>query len=127
MLGTGGVVLSSFNDSGSYTGSNNHFTGTSRSTDNGGSWTDPGTLLNSANGDAGDPVFARSAATGTVILATLGFSNANSLPIFRSTDNGAIWLAPVNAAVATRGGSHDKEWVAVDNFGGAGNGNFYIS
>src|SRR5258708_1100145 len=56
VLGAGSDVISAFNDSGSYNGSNNHFTGWSTSSTSGASWTDQGILPASSAGDAGDPV-----------------------------------------------------------------------
>ena len=74
-------------------------------------------------GDAGDPVLARNNTTGRLYFATLGFS-VSTIQVFRSDDDGATWIAPVNG---TPGGSgEDKEWIAVDNFEGPGNGNVYI-
>src|SRR4051794_1371902 len=52
VFGATNTILSSFNDSGSDVGSAPHFTGTSRSTNLGGSFTDLGILPNDANGDA---------------------------------------------------------------------------
>ena len=44
--------------------------------------------------------------------------------MFRSDDNAVTWQAPVNA---TPGGTtEDKQWLTVDNFAGAGNGNVYL-
>jgi subtilisin-like proprotein convertase family protein len=130
VLGSGMNVIAAFNDSGSYTGVNNHFTGFSRSTNMGSSWTDMGLLSSSTSvsGDAGDPVLARSSSTGTVFLSTLGFDTDDVLQIFRSTDDGLTFLAPVNGAPGLTGsaGSHDKEWITVDNFAGSGNGNVYL-
>jgi len=125
ILGAGSNILCSFNDSGSDLGGSNHFTGIALSTNTGDAWTDQGTLPSSTSGDAGDPVYARSASTGTAILSTLGFASGAVLQIFRTTDNGASYLAPVDGAAAG-GGSLDKEWVAADNFAGAGQGNFYM-
>ena len=87
-------------------------------------WLDQGTLPNDANGDAGDPVLARNNSTGTIILATLGFSNANTLPTFRSNNDGASYLSQVDGDGG--GTDNDKEWLACDNFVGSGQGNFYM-
>src|SRR5439155_3598902 len=122
-LSYGRTIIVGFNDSGSFA-SGNHFTGWSRSTDGGATWTDGGTLPASAAGDAGDPVLARDITSGVIYFATLGFTNGNVIQVFRSTDNGATWLAPVNGTPG--GASEDKEWITVDNFVGSGNGNVYL-
>lgn len=122
VLGSGSIILSSFNDSGLSAGGQ-HFTGIARSTDGGATFTDQGALPVSGSGDAGDPVYARNNTTGRVVLATLGFSSGAVLQCFRSDDNGVVYQAPVNCAAG--GGSHDKEWIACDNAAGAGQGNFY--
>src|SRR5205807_1722164 len=59
-----------------------------------------------------------------IYFETLGFTNGNVIQVFRSTDNGATWLAPVNGTPG--GASEDKEWITVDNFVGSGNGNVYL-
>ena len=128
VLGSGTNVVASFNDSGSFTGTNSHFTGFSTSANMGGIWTDGGTLPDSTNGDAGDPVLARSNSTGTIFLSTLGFETDDVLQIFRSANDGVTWGAPINGAPGAGGASdaHDKEWIAVDNFAGPGQGNVYM-
>lgn len=119
----GNSVVVGYNDSGSNAGGSNKFTGFSYSTDGGTTFTDGGTLPTNPGGDAGDPVLARNEATGRIYFATLGFS-VNTIQVFHSDDNGVTWSAP---AVGTPGGaSEDKEWIAVDNFAGAGNGNVYL-
>ncbi len=127
VLGAGGNIASSFNDSGSNAVTNNKFTGYSTSSNLGGAWTDRHELPTAAgNGDAGDPVMARNNTTGTILLATLNFNVSNQLNVYRSTDNGVTFGAAINGTTGTVGGSHDKEWLAVDNFPGAGNGNAYL-
>jgi hypothetical protein len=120
VLGSGSNLISAFNDSGSFIGAN-HFTGWAHSSDSGSSWTDPGVLP--GNNDAGDPVLARDTTTGRVYLATLYFSGSG-INIHRSDDDGVTWLPAVNGA--PQSGSMDKEWLAVDNFPGSGNGNVYL-
>lgn len=125
VLGSGANVVSAFNDSGSFLGGASKFTGFSQSTNGGTNWTDKGALPTNPDGDAGDPVLARSAQTGTIFLSTLSFTAAN-LDIFRSTDNGATFTGPINGSPGLPSGSQDKEWIAVDNFAGTGFGNVYM-
>ena len=121
VLGSGNNVIAGFNDSGSFIGAN-HFTGWAYSSNSGANWTDPG-LLPGTN-DAGDPVLARDQTTGRVYLAALFFTGSG-INLFRSDDDGVTWQAAVNCAPGAPSGSMDKEWLAVDNFGGPGNGNVY--
>ncbi len=123
LLTGGNGIVSSYNDSGSFV-SGNKFTGYSTSTDSGSSWTDRGTIPEATVGNFGDPVLARNNATGKVFLATLA-ANTNGLNIYSSTDNGLTWNGPVNGAPGTLASDGDKEWIAVDNFVGSGNGNVY--
>ncbi len=122
IIAFGSNVVIGFNDSGSYNGGN-HFTGFSYSTDGGATFIDGGTLPTSSGGDAGDPVLAQNENTGRIYLATLGFS-AGNLQVFYSDNNGVTWSAPVNGTPGRS--SEDKEWLAVDNFSGSGNGNVYL-
>src|SRR5438094_5266881 len=96
------TIVAGFNDSGSNATSGNQFTGWSRSTDGGATWTDGGLLPASAGGDAGDPVLARDNTTGRLYFATLGFTDGNVIQLFRCTDNVATWLP---TAHGTPGGS----------------------
>lgn len=124
VLGSGSTVIASFNDSGSFLGGASSFTGIARSTDGGATFTDQGAPPVSAQGDAGDPVLARNNVTGRAILTTLGFNSATALQSFRTDDDGATYQAPVECDGG--GLNNDKEWLACDNFGGAGQGNFYL-
>ena len=116
----GSNVLIGFNDSGSNS-SGAHFTGFSYSTDGGATFIDGGTLPASANADYGDPAFGRNESTGRIYFSTLGSS---TIQVFRSDNNGVNWMAPVNGTPG--GSSEDKQWMAVDNFSGSGNGNVYL-
>jgi len=130
VFGPGGIDntgCSAFNDSGSFVppaAANSKFMGFSHSTNGGESWTDNGRLPTNANGDGGDPVLARSSQTGTIFLSTLQFSGAG-IRVFPSTDNCSTLLAPVQGAPG-KAGMQDKEWIAVDNFTGSGQGNIYL-
>ena len=122
----GGNLIASFNDSGSFLGGASHFTGYAFSADNGFTWTDAGKLPDSSAGDAGDPVLAVDKTlngTGAVYLGTLAF-NGSPFPIqiFKSTDMGHTFAPPVPAG----GVDADKDWLAVDNFSGAGQHNLYV-
>jgi subtilisin-like proprotein convertase family protein len=131
VLGARGTVVSAFNDSGSLVPSTSgHFDGFSRSADFGASWTDRGHVGNRAFGSAGDPVLARDNATGRMYLATLYF-RGSGINVFRSSDDGLTFGAPVNAMPGFQQASGgldflDKEWIAVDNVPGPGQGNVYV-
>jgi hypothetical protein len=125
-LARNGNVVVGYNDSGSNNINSSKFTGWSVSTDGGATFTDKGELPTSSFGDAGDPALAVDNTSGRVYLSTLGFNNFNSIPVFRSDDNGQTFQAPVNGAPGIPGGDLDKEWLAVDNFAGSGQGNVYL-
>lgn len=126
VLGAAPNVLVAFNDSGAAVGGAAHFTGFALSTNGGGAFVDRGALPNSPGGDAGDPVAARDSQTGAIYLSTL-ISNGTGSQVFRSTNNGQTFLPPVNGAPGFAGGDFlDKEWIAVDNFAGPGQGNVYL-
>jgi len=120
-------VCVGYNDSGSFvppgTPPGDKFTGFSRSTDGGASFTDKGTLPTSVGGDAGDPVLARDNVTGKIYFSTLRFSGSG-IQVFRSDDDCDTFGPPVNAAPG-KTGFQDKEWITVDNFSGPGQGNVY--
>jgi hypothetical protein len=127
VLGSGMNVIAGFNDSGSFVPpgtASSKFTGFSRSTDMGATWTDGGTLPTNPTGDAGDPVMARNNLTGRTYLSTLAFSGPG-LQVFRSDDDALSWDVPVNGAAGATG-SQDKEWITVDNFPGTCQENVYL-
>jgi hypothetical protein len=90
-------------------------------------------------GDGTDPVLARSTRTGTIFLSTITFDTALSsatsvvegdhVNVFRSSDNGATFAAPVNGSPGFVLGvdQQDKDWLTVDNFAGSGQGNVYLA
>jgi hypothetical protein len=131
VLGAAGSVISAFNDSGSLAlYSSGHFDGYSRSSNRGQTWSDRGRVSNRAFGSAGDPVLARDTLNGRVYLATL-FMRGSGINVFRSSDDGVSFGAPVNAMPGLQqpsGGLDfmDKPWIAVDNFPGTGRGNVYV-
>ena len=126
VLGSGSNIIAGFNDSGSFIGGANKFTGYATSNNGGVSWTDGGTLPTNPNGDAGDPVLARDNTLGRTYFSTLQFTGSG-LQMFRSDNDGATWQPPVNGAPGIPSGFQDKEWIAVDNFLGSGNGNVYVA
>lgn len=119
----GNTVVIGYNDSGSFA-TGNKFTGFSRSTDGGLTFTDGGTLPTNPGGDVGDPVIARHNASGTLYFSTLQFTG-NGIQVFRSFDNGATWTLPTQGAPGNDG-FQDKQWIEVDNNPGPGNGNVYL-
>jgi hypothetical protein len=140
-FGSGTNLIVGYNDSGSFTlpnvFANNKFTGFSRSFNMGGIWKDEGTLPTTPfpsmpgapAGDAGDPVLARWDQTGRLFFSTLAFSGTG-IQVFRSDDDAATWNLPVNGTPGIVGPPfpfQDKEWMAVDNFAGLGNGNVYLA
>jgi hypothetical protein len=144
-LGAGSKVIVAYNDSVSMVaGDNYHGTGYSQSADGGQTFTQLGPLPVNPHHDAGDPVLARSAKTGTVFLSTLSVDQVTNNPnpppplqwsgfeqvnVFRSTDNGATFNLPVDATPGFDNptvDNQDKPWIAVDNFPGPGYGNVYL-
>ena len=130
-FGSGSNLIVGYNDSGSFSFDSpnppaNKFTGFSRSFNDGGIWRDEGTLTTNPNGDAGDPVLARNDVTGRLYFSTLQFVGSG-LNVFRSDDDAATWLTPVNGAPGIAAGFQDKEWMAVDNFPGPGQQNTYLA
>jgi subtilisin-like proprotein convertase family protein len=124
-LGSKAVIA--FNDSGSNGGANpNHFTGYAYTTTGGLGWTDAGKLPDSPAGDAGDPVLAADQTAPAIYLATLSFTTDDVIQVFKSTDGGQTWGAPVNGVPAFTNPSMDKAWMTVDNSAGTGQHNIYL-
>jgi len=122
LVAFGNTIVLGFQDSGSFaTGSK--FTGFSRSTNGGASFTDMGTLPTNPVGDAGYPVLVRNDVTGRIYFNAISFSSG-IMQVYRSDDNGATWMPPVNGTPG--GANEDKPWLAIDNFPGSGNGNLYL-
>jgi hypothetical protein len=119
----GTTVIVGFNDSNRFNGGTLlHVTGFSRSTDRGATFADLGTLPE--NNDLGDPALARDDVTGRIYFATLDVNNLATIRLFRSDDNLATFVGPAINAAPGRA-RLDKEWLAVDNFAGSGQGNVY--
>jgi hypothetical protein len=130
----GNTIVVGFNDTESYNNSfsqNSKYTGYSISTDGGQTFTDLGSLPTNPNGDFGDPVLARDNSSGTIYFSTLSFGSFFGNPdiqVFRSFDGGNTFQTPVNAATGIPSFDYpDKEWMTVDNFAGAGQGNVYVT
>ncbi|MGH3370656.1 MAG: sialidase family protein, partial [Nocardioidaceae bacterium] len=123
----GSNVIIGWNDSGSYD-SNTHFTGYGHSSNGGLSFTDMGTLPDDTEGDAGDPVVAVDQTSSLVYFSTLGFATGENIQVFKSSDGGETFAAPVNGTPGYGGSGdfQDKSWLAVDNVAGAGQGNVYL-
>jgi methionine-rich copper-binding protein CopC len=122
----GSTVMAAFNDSTLYdrTHMSYHFTGYAVSGDGGQSFQDGGGLPTVPGGDAGDPVLARDNVTGRVYFATLNLNTSTNINVFRSDTDLQSFLP--TTIINRSGGFLDKEWMAVDNFDGAGQGNVYL-
>jgi len=109
-----GVLCAGFND-----GAGGGNSGWANSTDLGANWTDQGVL-----NELGDPVIAYHEASDTFYYASLGNSR---IRVNASTDGCANWGAAVNASTFFASTTlADKPWIAVDNNGGANDGNIYL-
>jgi hypothetical protein len=134
LLAGGSDVVAAFNDSGSCTApcfgtASNHFSGYAHSGDGGASFADEGSLPDGNTGDAGDPVLAQDSVSGDVYLSALKWASLDDIQIYKSADHGVSFGAPVGAATGIPGTGDilDKEWMAVDNFAGTGQGNVYLA
>lgn len=124
----GNTVCAGFNDSGPTAG----VSGFARSTNRGQTWTDQGEL---GAGNNGDPALAVNQATGTFYYGENATISANpAIGVARSTDDCQTFGVQVDASAASSGLSaagnvttlSDKPSIAVDNSGGANNGNVYV-
>jgi hypothetical protein len=116
----GNTICAGYNDSGP-----GGLSGLARSADGGLTWTDLGGL-----GQSGDPVLAVHRASGTFYyaeIATIG--GLPAIGVARSTNDCLTFGAPVDASPVASGLPdtflNDKPWIAVDNTGGAADGNIY--
>jgi uncharacterized repeat protein (TIGR01451 family) len=118
----GDTLIAGYNNSGP-----GGFSGLSRSTDLGANWTDLGGI-----GQSGDPVLAVHQASGTAYYAELatfaGDGGDPGIGVAISTNEGQTFPTLVNASpvATTLTGSQDKPWIAVDNTGGARDGDIYV-
>jgi hypothetical protein len=128
VIANDGSIIVGFNDSEENLVSGGHFTGWSRSTDGGATFTDGDVLPTTTAGDAGDPSMAINKATGAIYFTTLSLNVSNAIQLFRSTDNGQTFQFVSNAGPGF-GATHtlDKEWMAIDNFGAPSQGSIYVT
>jgi Ca2+-binding RTX toxin-like protein len=114
VVGPNGEICAGFNDFGP-----NGLSGFARSTNFGATWTDLGGL-----NESGDPVLAYHEASDTYFYASLGNTR---IRVNRSTDGCQSFGAAVNASQNIAGTTlADKPWIAIDNNGGANDGNVYL-
>jgi hypothetical protein len=117
----GSTICAGYNDSGP-----GGFSGLSRSTDLGATWVDQGGI-----GQSGDPVIAVHEASGTFYFAEIATIAANpAIGVASSADDcqsfgAAVDASPIASGIATTT-LNDKPWIAVDNTGGANDGNIYV-
>src|SRR5262249_22877842 len=144
VLGGGGKVVVAYNDTGSLINDVPEVThqrsGWAASADGGSSFTDQGTPPPNLPQYGGfHPVLAPSSSTGTIFMPTLGgrviatgppriVLTGDAINVFRSTDNGGTFQIAVNGAPGLDPSVDiaDKDWLAVDNFPGPGQGNVYL-
>jgi uncharacterized repeat protein (TIGR01451 family) len=120
----GDTICAGFNDAGAGAG----LSGLARSANLGGTWADLGTL---GAGSRGDPVIAVDEGTGTFFYAEIAtIAGGNAIGVARSTDDCQTFGAPSDASPNTSPLAattlSDKPWIAVDNTGGANDGNVYV-
>lgn len=114
VVGPPGEICAGFNDFGP-----NGLSGFASSSDDGVTWTDRGGL-----NESGDPVLAYHQASDTYYYASLG---ATQIRLNASTDGCQTFGAGVNVGQAVAGTTlADKPWLAVDNTGGARDGDLYV-
>ncbi len=125
-----GTIVAGWNDSGEFP-LNGNFTGYGRSTDGGATWTDLGAISPIPGGaHFGDPSIAVHQATGEFFFATLGVdaSGRSIIGVGKSIDDGLTFLPQVDASPGSNPNNfQDKEIMAIDNTGGAFDGNIYVA
>jgi Ca2+-binding RTX toxin-like protein len=119
VVGPNGEICAGFNDFGPPAG----LSGLARSTNFGATWTDVGGI-----NESGDPVLAYHGASDTYFYASLG---GQQIRVARSTDGCQTFTAAVNASTLFNVAGNnttlaDKPWIAIDNNGGANDGNVYV-
>lgn len=117
----GSVVCAGYND---FTAGG--LSGHAVSANTGQTWTDLDGI-----GGSGDPVIASHLTTGDFYYGEIGTTGANpTIGVARSTDGCQTFAAAANASPVASGLAgttlNDKPWVAVDNTGGANDGDVYV-
>jgi hypothetical protein len=116
-------VVAGYNDS----NPSQSLSGWSYSSNAGQTFTDDGGIPGPSSGDA---VLAANN-LGTFYYATLGRNSSgfSMIGVAISNNGGQTFGNPVDASGSANGQFHfqDKEWLAVDNTGGANNGNLYLA
>lgn len=134
----GGKLVAAWYDSGSFDPTKplkQHYVGYAYSSNFGATWTDAGRLPDflPPNQQEGDDLFTQPAlaayrAGGAVYLATTNRTSPQDILVFKSTDAGHTFHAPVSGSPGTPSGFdlRSKPRIAVDNFAGSGAGNVYL-
>ena len=121
--GSGSNLIALYNNTAVTASETGRGMGFARSTDGGATWIDGGPLPNAK----ADPVLARDELRGNVYAAALMLNAGNGVQVLASTDDGATWSAPVNAAPGFAADDRlDKPWMAVDERPGTLAGTIYL-
>jgi len=121
---SGQNVVVVYTDSGESATKNS--TGISVSSDGGQTFTDLGSPLDTGGvGPLGDEPSVAADSAGNFYIATRAFSaNAAAIGVYKSTDGGQTWGAPV--FIPSANGARDPR-ITIDNTGGARDGRIYVS
>ena len=124
----GGKLVAAFYDAGSFNGTNNQSLDTPGPPTTASPGPMPAGCRTVAKGDSINPVLAFSKSAGAVFLLANNGANFDTLPVFKSTNAGHTFAAPVNAAPGYLGTGNGQfqPWMATDNFVGSGAGNIYV-
>jgi subtilisin-like proprotein convertase family protein len=124
----GGRLFATFADASPVPGAN-RLSSYAYSSNDGVTWTNGKAFPASPLGNYMEPVAAANRLTHEVYVANSDFTDASeTIPVYRSTDYGQTFSAPVNGSPGFVGSGEFQltPSITVDNFAGGGNGNVYL-